>query len=86
MQGVPFRETHHISGSAVAMAEAKKCQLSQLTVEDLKSIDDRFDDDVTAVWSFETSASMRDSEGGVSERSLLEQIAKMREYIDTNQI
>lgn len=68
------------------MAEAKNCQLSELTVQDLKSIDDRFEDDVGEVWSFETSASMRDSEGGVSERSLQEQIAKMRQYLTANRI
>ena len=82
MQGVPFRETHHISGSAVALAEQKSCQLWDLTASDLKGIDARFEDDVSEVWSFEKSASMRDSEGGVSERSLLEQVAEMRAYLD----
>lgn len=70
----------------MALAEAKGCQLSQLTLQDLKSIDARFDDDVSEVWSFETSASMRDSEGGVSERSLLEQVSKMRQYLTVNAI
>lgn len=68
------------------MAEAKTCQLSELTVQDLKSVDARFDDDVSEVWSFETSAAMRDSEGGVSERSLLEQVTKMRLYLRENEI
>ena len=80
---MPFRETHHISGEAVALAEKKGCQLWDLTAEDLKGIDTRFEDDVTEVWSFEKSASMRDSEGGVSERSLLEQVSKMRAYLDS---
>lgn len=82
LQGVPFRETHHISGSAVSLAEQKSCQLWDLTATDLKGIDERFQDDVSEIWSFEKSASMRDSEGGVSERSLLEQVAKMRTYLD----
>jgi argininosuccinate lyase len=82
LQGVPFRETHHISGAAVSLAEQKSCQLWDLTAEDLQGIDARFEDDVSEVWSFEKSASMRDSEGGVSERSLLEQVSKMRAYLN----
>jgi argininosuccinate lyase len=68
------------------MAEKKSCQLWDLTAEDLKSIDARFEDDVSEVWSFEKSASMRDSEGGVSERSLLEQVSKMRAYLDGEKV
>ncbi len=45
--GVPFRETHHISGAAVKMAEDKGCQLSDLTVADLATINPLFTDDVT---------------------------------------
>jgi argininosuccinate lyase len=44
---VPFRETHHISGAAVKMAEDKGCQLSDLTVADLATINPLFTDDVT---------------------------------------
>lgn len=47
--GVPFRETHHISGAAVKMAEDRGCELSALTVADLQSIHPLFGDDVTQV-------------------------------------
>ncbi len=33
------------------------------------------------VWDFNRSAEMRDTEGGVSKRSVLEQVAKMRKYL-----
>jgi argininosuccinate lyase len=82
VQGVPFRETHHISGAVVALAEKRGCQLSDLTVDALRTIDERFEADVGEVWSFSKSADMRDSEGGVSERSLHEQITKMRAYLE----
>lgn len=81
MQGVPFRETHHLSGAAVKMAEDRGCQLSDLTPDDLRTIHPQFEDDVSEVWSFDNSADKRDTEGGVSERSLLEQVTKMREYL-----
>jgi len=46
---VPFRETHHISGAAVKLAEDKGCELSELTVADLAGINPLFTDDVTEV-------------------------------------
>ena len=78
---MPFRETHHLSGAAVKMAEDRGCQLSDLSPDDLRTIHPQFEDDVSEVWSFENSAAKRDTEGGVSERSLLEQVAKMRAYL-----
>jgi argininosuccinate lyase len=63
------------------MAEDRGCQLSDLTPDDLRTIHPQFEDDVQEVWSFENSAAKRDTEGGVSERSLLEQVAKMRDYL-----
>ncbi len=80
-KGVPFRETHHISGAAVKMAEDKGCELSDLTVTDLKTIHPLFEEDVAAVWDFNRSAEMRDTEGGASSRSVLEQVQKLRTYL-----
>lgn len=84
-KGVPFRETHHISGSAVKMAETRACALSDLTVADLKTIHPLFSEDVALVWDFNRSAEMRDTEGGVSKRSVMEQVAKMRKYMATKE-
>jgi len=82
-KGVPFRETHHISGEAVKLAEDKNCELSDLTVEDLQGIHPLFENDVTEVWDFQRSAEMRDTEGGASTRSVLEQVQKLRTYLQT---
>ena len=80
-KGVPFRETHHISGAAVKMAEDKGCELSDLTGEELRTIHPLFADDVVEVWDFQRSAEMRDTEGGASTRSVLEQVVKLRTYL-----
>jgi argininosuccinate lyase len=50
-KGVPFRETHHVSGAAVKMAEDKGVPLSSLSVADLQSIHPLFADDVVKVGS-----------------------------------
>jgi argininosuccinate lyase len=82
-KGVPFRETHHLSGAAVKMAEDRGCGLSDLTPTDLRTIHPLFADDVSAVWDYAASADKRDTEGGASHRSLMEQVAKMRSYLET---
>ena len=46
---MPFRETHHISGAAVKLAEDRGCELSALTVADLQGIHPLFADDVVLV-------------------------------------
>ena len=61
-RGVP-RETHHISGAAVKLAEDKKCALSDLTLEDLLPLCDKFEADVVDIWSYDKSAESRDTEG-----------------------
>jgi hypothetical protein len=159
-KGVPFRETHHISGAAVKMAEDRGVGLNTLSVEDLQTIHPLFAADVVEVsvlrdlqrldgpslgcvvswfastaplptslhalpparapslctahthtshawlirqdritwlvspqptpcrplspaqvWDYSRSADARDTEGGASKRSLMEQVAKMRTYL-----
>ncbi|GLI61286.1 hypothetical protein VaNZ11_003637 [Volvox africanus] len=84
-KGVPFRETHHHSGAAVKMAEDRGVGLSDLGVADLQTIHPLFTEDVAAVWDFNRSAEMRDTEGGTSKRSVLEQVAKMKGYLAAEQ-
>ncbi|CEH16081.1 argininosuccinate lyase [Ceraceosorus bombacis] len=52
-KGIPFRETHHVSGSAVRLSEERKCKLSDLTLEDFKTLHPAFEEDVAKVWSFD---------------------------------
>lgn len=81
-KGVPFRETHHLSGAAVKMAEDRGCGLSDLSPADLRTIHPLFSDDVALLWDYGASADRRDTEGGASRRSLVEQVAKVRAYLD----
>ena len=77
-KGLPFRETHHIAGAAVKLAETKGVPLDKLTVADLKTLHSLFDDDVEKLWSYENSAESRDSVGGTSKQRVLEQIETIR--------
>jgi len=61
-KGVPFRETHHISGLVVALAEERNKPMDKLTHEDLQSVDKRLGSDF--IFDYEKSVEMRTAEGG----------------------
>lgn len=78
---LPFRETHHISGRAVALAETRKCQLNELTTNDFRNLSELFSDDVHAIFDFEASVERRESIGGTSRKMVDRQIAVLRNYL-----
>jgi len=82
-KGVPFRETHHISGACVRMAEDQKIPLDALTMEQLKGIDARFEDDVMQVWDYEVSVERKSSTGGTAMSSVLKQIEQIEAFANT---
>jgi argininosuccinate lyase len=83
-KGVPFRETHHIAGAAVALAERRGVELAALTVADLHALHPAFTEDVMQVWDFEQSVERRDATGGTSRRAVLAQIAQLRAWLAGN--
>jgi argininosuccinate lyase len=76
--GIPFREAHHITGRAVARAEAEGIRLDQLSIDALKEIDARIDERVYGVLSVDASVSSRTSFGGTSPVRVREAIAAAR--------
>ncbi|KAG5355872.1 Argininosuccinate lyase [Yarrowia sp. B02] len=73
-KGVPFRETHHISGEAVRTAEELKVSgIDKLTLEQYKKIDERFEEDVAKVFDFEQSVERRTAIGGTAKSAILQQ-------------
>ncbi|EPQ58220.1 argininosuccinate lyase [Gloeophyllum trabeum ATCC 11539] len=81
-KGIPFRETHHISGRAVALAEARKCQLNELSLQDYKSLNEKFEEDVHQVFDFEASVERRQAIGGPSRKMLERQISVLRNALE----
>jgi argininosuccinate lyase len=71
---VPFRDAHHITGRAVALAEEKGCGLDGLTIEDLKAIDKRLDARVFGVLSVEKSVASRTSLGGTAPKNVTAEV------------
>ncbi|PHH85687.1 hypothetical protein CDD83_68 [Cordyceps sp. RAO-2017] len=81
LKGVPFRETHHISGRCVAKSEETGIPMNKLTYQQLKEIDGRFEEDVAKVFDYDASVERRAAKGGTSKSSVLEQIKVLREML-----
>ena len=63
---IPFREAHHITGTAVKLAESRGVALDALPLADLQAIDSRIDERVFAALSVEASVAARASHGGTA--------------------
>jgi argininosuccinate lyase len=80
-KGVPFRETHHISGQVVALAEKESIPMDKLSFEQLQGVDKRFEKDVLKVFDYQKSVEMRSAKGGTSRSAVMEQIEAVKKAL-----
>jgi argininosuccinate lyase len=80
-KGLPFRETHHIAGRVVALAEKEGKPMDKLTVQQLQGVDKRFENDVLEVFDYERSVEMKSAIGGTSKSAVQEQIKILNHII-----
>ncbi|KAL8733350.1 MAG: hypothetical protein Q9166_002174 [cf. Caloplaca sp. 2 TL-2023] len=85
-KGVPFRETHHISGRVVALAEKEGKGMDELKVEELQGVDGRFEDDVKECFDHEAAVEKRTAKGGTAKSSVREQIKVLKELLETGKM
>jgi len=78
---MPFRTAHHVTGTLVAMAETKGCDLADLSIEDMKSVHDEITDDVYSVLTVENSVRSRMSYGGTAPAQVLVQIQRWKDVL-----
>ncbi len=78
---LPFREAHHVTGSLVALAEAKGCDLPDLTLADMQDVHDGITEDVFNVLTVENSVASRTSYGGTAPEQVRAQIARWKEVL-----
>ncbi len=81
--GLPFRDAYHIVGNVVNMAEEKGLDISELSLIDLQSIDDRIGENVIVLLDNRASMNARQSEGGTATVRTLEQIESLKGWINT---
>ena len=80
-KGIPFREAHHITGSAVALAEGKNLSLEALPLDALQSLCDRIGPDVFDVLEYRAAVARRNAPGGTGPLSVARQLEKMKAWL-----
>ena len=78
---MPFRDAHHVTGSLVAMAESRGCDLPDLSLEDMQSVHSDITDDVFSVLTVENSVASRTSYGGTAPSQVRSQIARWKDIL-----
>ena len=83
-KGIPFREAHHITGQAVAMAEKAGKGLEDLSLGELQSLEPRIDDTVFAILEYAAAVSRRETPGGTGPRSVETQLEQIHQWLGQN--
>ena len=74
--GLPFREAHHVTGTLVALAESKGCDLPDLSIAEMTAGHPGITQEVYSVLGVENSVRTRMSYGGTSPIRVAEQVAR----------
>jgi len=80
--GIPFRDAYHITGNIVNLAEDKGLDISELSLEELQSVDSRIGEGAVALLDNRASMNARNSEGGTSTARTIEQIEKLSKWLN----
>jgi len=80
--GLPFRDAHHVTGRAVALAEQEEKQLEELSLEQLQGIHETINPSVYDVLSVEASVSSRTSFGGTAPENVRKQVAYWKDRLN----
>lgn len=80
-KGLPFRDAHEVVGKAVGLGVSKGVDLSELSLDELKSFSPLIGDDVFECLTLEGSLSARDHIGGTAPNQVLAAIERGRERI-----
>ncbi|MFT5062319.1 MAG: argininosuccinate lyase, partial [Polaromonas sp.] len=76
-----FRDAHHVTGSLVALAESKGCDLPDLSLADMQSVHAQITDAVFDVLGVHNSVASRTSYGGTAPVQVRAQIERWKEQL-----
>jgi argininosuccinate lyase len=78
---MPFRDAHHVTGTLVAMAEARGCDLPDLSLADMTGVEPRITEAVYGVLGVHNSVASRMSYGGTAPDQVRAQVARWEERL-----
>jgi len=82
-RGVPFRLAHEQIGKAVQMCLEKGCELHDLSLEELRSVNLKFDQDFYACVKLEAVLAIHDVPGGTAPARVRQALAEARQKIES---
>ena len=85
-KGVPFRDAHGIIGRLVLSCIVKDTSIDALSLEELHSISDKFDEDIYDAISLKTCVEKRLTIGAPGEKMMKQVIEKNKEYLKNDAI
>ena len=85
-KGVPFRDAHGIIGRVVLYCIEKDTSIDALSLEELRSISDKFDEDIYDAISLKTCVEKRLTIGAPGEKMMKQVIEKNKEYLKNDAI
>ncbi len=77
-QGVPFRDSHEITGKAVLYAMEQNKQLEELSLEEFKSFSGKVESSVYDALTLEAAVNAKDLVGGTAKQQVHAQITKCK--------
>lgn len=77
-KGLPFRDAHEAVGCAVRLASERGCELHELSLEDLRSFNDKVDEDVYTYLTVEGSVAARNHVGGTAPEQVSLQVCEWK--------
>lgn len=81
-KGIPFRESHYITGKIVAYSEEKNKGLEELSLEELKQFSDKIEEDIFSVLDYKNAVRRRNAPGGTGFDSIRIQIEKINNWLN----
>jgi argininosuccinate lyase len=82
-RGVPFRLAHEQIGKAVQMCLEKHCELQDLSLEELHSVNSQFDHDFYACLKLESVLALHDVQGGTAPARVRQAMVDARQKIES---
>ncbi|NDC82650.1 argininosuccinate lyase [bacterium] len=78
-QGVPFRESHEITGQVVLFAESQNRQIESLTLEEFQQFSETIKDDVYQYLTLEAAVDAKNVVGGTARQQVAQQLKQIKE-------
>ena len=79
--GLPFRDAHHATGTLVALAEKKACDLPDLSLAEMQAVHPAITQEIYSVLGVHNSVNSRQSYGGTAPDQVRAQVARWKDHL-----